>query len=556
MQSGFTGHVTPNEWRWVLIVSIMLVALAFAPFLWIVLNNDPDSGWHFMGALHGHLEASAYLSRVRQGIEGNILVQFLHTPERHPGIIVQPIYSLLGQMSRLAADSLSPILVFHVARVSVTVFMYLALYQLAAVIWVRVRTRRVFFVLVSVGSGFGWISVALTVGRSIGSMPIDITHSQISPFFSGLVSIHIPLTIACLALVTAIIVAALRPGVQTVPSVKNSGIVAFVLGIILVLSYPESYMVLALSLSITIGIQWFFARKITYREILWMLWILVPALPILIYYVLILRSNHFVTEWIQQRAGQPIDPFQLIIGFGGVLLIGLPSIIRAIRLFESDSDRYMIIWLLVASIGALLPMDIRTHCLVGAMIPVAYFATRAIEDVWRKRFPPPYRKMVFSITIPILMISNLLILFVPIIPLSSAHPTAWSGLVVSTEYRAAFDWLDEQTSASDVVMASPEIGGWLPLWLGARSVAGHPYETMNVVEKISMVSQWYRIDAIEECENMLTGLKDFEQVYNVNFVIYGPRESLLGDAKCLNRLNFVASFGNVAIYQVPVLFPQ
>jgi hypothetical protein len=555
MQSGFTGHVTPVEWRWVLVVSIMFVGLAFVPFLWIAISSDPDSGWQFMGALHSHIEASAYLSRIRQGMEGNALMQFLHTPESHPRFILQPIYPLLGQISRLAADNLSSILVFHVARVSVTVFMYLSLYQLAATIWMRVRTRRTFFVMVSVGSGFGWVIVAVSGGQIPSNPPIDLIHSQLSPFFSGLVSIHVPLAITCLALLSAIIIAALRPGVQSVPTVQNSGIVAFILGIVLTLLYPEAYILFALSLGITIAVQWYFAKKITNREILWMMWILVPALPIFIYFMLIIRSNPFVMEWIQQRASDPINLTQLFIGLGGVLIVGLPSIMRAIRRFESDGDRFMIIWLLVACIGSLLPIDVRAHFLVGIMIPVAYFATRSVEDVWLRRFPHRYRVMIFAMTIPFFMISNLLVLLIPLVPLTSV-PTESAGLVIPTEYRAALEWLDKRVSDNDVVLSSPEIGSWIPLWLGARSVVGHPNETMNALEKVDSVAQWYQIQTLDKCDSSLRQIEGFHQRYYVRYVIYGSYERRLGDGDCLRLLNFMASFGDVEIYQVPIAFPR
>lgn len=555
MQSGFTGHVTPFEWRWVLVVSIMLVGLAFVPFLWVVINGNADSGWQFMGALHNHVEASAYLSRIRQGMDGDMLIQFLHTPESHTRFILQPIYPLLGQISRLASDNLSSILVFHVARVSVTVFMYLALYQLAATIWLRVRTRRMFFILVSVGSGFGWLVLVLTGGKTSSIAPIDLVHSQLSPFFSGLVSVHIPLAIACLALLAAITISAFRPGVDSVPTVQNSGIVAFVLGIVVTLLYPEAYVLYAVSLGITIGMQWYFAKEITKREILWMGWSLVPALPILIYFILIIRSNPFVMEWVQQQSNYSLDVFQLFIGLGGLVLVGLPSIMRAIRRFESDGDRFMIIWLLVACIGSLLPMNIRTHFLIGIMIPVAYFATRSIEDVWLKYFPRRNRTLIFATTIPFFMISNLLVLLIPLIPLSSATPTESAGLVISTEYRATLEWLDKRVNDREVVLSSPEIGTWIPVWLGGHSVAGHTNETMDAIEKVNAIQNWYLLTSLEDCENSLLRVNGFMQQFTVEYVIYGPLERRLGDGVCLQTLNFVASFGDVEIYRVPKAFP-
>lgn len=556
MQSGFTGHVTPSEWRWVLTASILLVGLAFIPFLWVFLSNAPDSGWQFMGALHGHIEASAYLSRIRQGMEGNLLVEFLHTPEHHEGIIFQLIYPLLGQVSRLASDSLSPILVFHVARVSVTVFMYLALYQLAATIWMRIRTRRIFFVLVAVGSGLGWVVVVLTGGQTPSQLPIDMILPQISPFFAGLVSVHTPLTIACLALLVAIFVEALRPGIEDSPSVRNKGALAFALGIVLVLLYPEAYVLFALVSIITVAIGWYFARRMTQRELLWLMWSLVPALPILIYDILIIRSNPFVMEWIDQRTFQTINIVQLLVGLGGMLIFGLPSIIRALRRFESDGDRFMIVWLFVGCIGAILPLVIQAHFLVGIMIPLAYFASRSIEDVWIKRIHRLYRRRLFAVLALLLMISNLFALIVPVIPLGSRNPTNSSGLVVSSEYRAALEWLGRQNLRGQVVMASPEIGIWIPAWLGAKTVGVHPTETMDAGVKADMIAEWYQMSAEDECVQSLIRINGFQERYSVNFVIYGSLEARFGEGDCLESLIFVANFGDVEIYQLPAVLPR
>lgn len=555
MQSGITGHVNPAEWRWVFVVSILLVGLAFVPFLWFVINNDADSTWQFMGALHGHVESSAYISRIQQGMRGDVLVQFMHTPEAHSGFILQPIYPLLGQVSRFAADNLSPILVFHVARVSVTVFMYMTLYQLAATIWTRVRTRRVFFVLVSVGSGLGWVSLVTAQLTGIRNVPIDLAYVHLSPFYSGLVSIHVPLAIACMALLGAIIISEFRPGVTTLPTVRNSGVIAFALGIVLVLMDAEAYVTIAIALIITILAHWYFAKKITNRELLWMLWTLVPALPFLIYNILIIRSNPFVQEWIRQRAEYHVDPIQLILALGVMLWIGIPSIIRAVRYFESDSDRFMIIWLLVSCFGVFVPIDIRVYFLVGVMIPIAYFATRSIEDVWIKYIARRYRTLVFSFLAVFLMISNLVVLLTPLIPLMSSNPSNSAGMILSQEYGVALGWLNPRTNSSDVVLASPEVSSWIPVWLGSHSVAGHPYETMTSREKVADVTEFYNYDS-DDCDSAYRRIDGFEQAYTVRYLIYGPMERKLGDGICQDAVIFMASFGEVEIYQLLTQYPR
>lgn len=555
MQSGYTGHITRAEWRWVLMISVIFVILAFIPFIWFAVSS-PGTDWQFMGAIHGHLDVSAYLSRIRQGMEGELLVTFLHTPERHESALIQPIYPLLGQISRLASDNLSPILVFHVARISVAIFMYLALYQLAAVIWVRVRSRQLFFVIVSFFSGFGWIGVALSGGTLPGNLSVDLTQSHIYPFYSSLISVHVPLTIACIALLAAIIINAFRPGVDSVPTVNNSGIVAFGLSIVLVFIYPESYVLFALSLLITVVAHWYFAREITPREGLWMLWILVPALPVVIYYLLLMRSNPFFMEWLIQRSGYLPSPINVMIGLGGVLIIAIPAIFRAIRRFESDGDRYMIVWLAVALIGVYLPIAIHAFFLIGVMIPIAYFATRAIEDVWLKYIPRRRRILVLIVSLPFLIMSNMFALALPIISLNDEPAIHSAGTVLSSDYRVTLEWLNPRVSGRHVILASPEVGAWIPLWLGSRTVYGHPTETMQAQTKLREVHSWYAMNTREDCSNLVAGEVGFERRYSVNYVIYGPLEKRLGPAECIKNLVFVASFGDVSVYQVFVDVPR
>ncbi len=555
MQSGITGHVNPSEWRWVFIVSILLVGLGFIPFLWVVINSDADTTWQFMGALHGHIEASAYITRIHQGMQGDILVQFMHTPEVHNNVILQPIYPLLGLVSRLASDNLSPILVFHVARVSVTVFMYMALYQLAATIWTKVRTRRIFFVLIAVGSGFGWVNLLIASITGITTVPLDLTYAHISPFYSGLTSIHVPIAITCIALLSAIIVSEFRPGVTTLPSVQNSGLIAFLLGIVLVLMYTEAYIMIAIALIITSIAQWYFAKSVSRRELLWMMWTLVPALPFLIYSILVIRSNPFIQEWIRQRSSETVDPIQLVLALGLMIWIGLPALTRAVRRFESDSDRYMIIWLLVSCLGSFLPLDMRIHFLVGVLIPIAYFATRSIEDFWLKYFARRFRMFIFAFLTVFLMISNLVVLLTPMIPLSSSNPTNSAGMILSTEYGVAMEWLSRRTIKSDVVLASPDVSVWIPVWVGTHAVNGHPHETMAARDKLETVNELYNFET-DACDTAFRRLSGFERQYTIGYMLYGPQEQQLGDGMCRDSLIFIASFGDVEIYQISTQFPR
>ena len=286
MHSGFTAHVTSAEWRWVVIVSLGLLLLAFAPFALIALNSPSATDWMFMGILHNSRDGATYLSKMLLGVNGDWLVHFQHTPESHNSAFIQVMYPFLGHIAALLG---APVLiVFHVSRAIAALVMYLALYQLAATIWMRIRTRRIFFVLVALGSGFGWLYTLLTNG---GAQSPDILMPEAFPFYSSLVNVHFPLSIACLALLVGIVIDVFRPGVEDEPHVGNNGLAAVLLSLLLGVLYPQSLVPMGGALVLYAGLRWRRRRKVVWRELSWLLVILLPVVPLAVYYWAIITYN-------------------------------------------------------------------------------------------------------------------------------------------------------------------------------------------------------------------------------------------------------------------------
>jgi hypothetical protein len=101
-----------------------------------------------------------------------------------------------------------------------------------------------------------------------------------------------------------------------------------------------------------------------------------------------------------------------------------------------------------------------------------------------------------------------------------------------------------------VVLASPAVSLWLPAWVNARVVYGHPYETLQASTKRQAVLEWYRAQPGFDCTALLNGQYAFEdRRYHVSYVVYGPREQALGATEtCLSGLRLAATFGSVTVY--------
>jgi hypothetical protein len=536
--------VTRAEWRWVFLVSVTLILFSFTPYITLAVLNPPGADWQFMGALHDYEDGAASMARIRQGENGNFLMYFAHTPEAHTGALVHPIYALLGLLARFSIRS--PILWFHLGRMVVSAFMYIAIYQLGASIWVKVNTRRIFFVIATIGSGFGWLYALLTQLGGTG-IALDLAIPQTSPFFSSAVNVHYPLTIACLAWLVSVIVPIFRPGEHTEPSVANEGLLVFLVSLLLAFVYPDALLPLGIAYVLSVAIQWRGNRKVSAREVRWGLWILVPALPLVAYDILTVMNNPVVAAWVIQRGNRVPSVPMLLLGLGLPLIIALPALYRAFRRFEADGDRFMLLWLLSMIITMYLPLELSQYLIAGIMLPIAYFATRAIIDFWFERIKRRYRGWVYVVSVPILMLSHVFWLYLPVFPIVGNWSNV-SGNVLEQDYVDAFDYLDGEIGRGTVILASPDVGAWIPVWTDGRPVYGHYAETVDAQEKKQGVEAWYTASG-DDCWDLL-------QRYNVRFVILGPRERRLGSGECVSNLILAASSNNVNVYAVPRDIPR
>lgn len=520
-------HITPAEWRWVVVFAVGLTALAFVPFLWVAFSGASRSDWQFMGVLNNYRDGATYLSKMTQGMEGSWLVNFRHTPEPHSGVFIQALYPALGQLARLLR--IPSIALFHAARVVASLIMYMALYHLGASIWTRLRTRRLFFLLIAFGSGMGWLFSPLMMGDI--TFP-DLSIAEIYPFYSSLVNVHFPLSLACISLLASVLIIEFRPGATSDPSLSNGGLVAGLLSFALSLLFPQALVPFGVAVGAYIAAYWIQKRKITMRELRWLLVVVLPAVPVAAYYAAIVSYNSVVAEWNRQNITSSPAPLIFVLGLGVPLLIALPGIYRAIRRFEADGDRLMLLWLVAMVVLMYLPTNIQRRFTAGMMIPIVYFATRSLEDFWFHYVNRRWRFRLLVVVIPFIIFTNLLLL------VGNLRVTVGPFLV--RDYAVAFQWLSQNTSPDDVILASEPVSVWVPSWVGSRVVYGHPFETLNAVVKQQQVLDWYT-GQTTDCGALLAE-------YRVQYVIVGPQERELGQTPCLTELNQVFQADSVSVY--------
>ncbi len=534
-------NVSPSEWRWVAIVSGILVTLTLLPYAWALIASV-DTPYTFMGILSNPKDGATYLSKIQQGADGNWLFELRHTPQSHDPAGFHLFYLGLGHIASLFG--LSNVVIFHLARVATSFFMFAGLYNLGASIWSRPRPRRLFFMLVSVGSGLGWLALVFYPGE----LAPDLLVPEGFPLLAAYTNPHFPLAIGCQALLTTIFIRVFRPGYFEAPTSDNGGLSVIILSIILAIISPPSLIAMGGALVAFILIRGYLLTKtarqnpkfqqklienhqiipiskfqVPMHEARWAAMLILPAAPLALYYLMVFRFNDVFGDFNQQNITISPNIILFIFGYGLLLILAIPGLLRAFRRFEPDGDQIMLLWFLVNVLLIYTPFALQRRLFIGLIIPIVYFAVRAIEDYWVERVPERLR------------MASLIFLFVFILPthvFTFGAPLAFAVLdqeagadnllLVHENYLAAFDELDAMGGKNGVVLSSPAIGLWLPSQTQMRPVYGHEFETVPAEERREQVEDFYRgIDCV-------TLLESDKLPFHVRYVLWGPKEDDMG----------------------------
>jgi hypothetical protein len=552
MQRMTSPGISPAEWRWVIIFSGLLVLITMLPYAWAFASDSPTDSWHFMGMLPNPQDGATYLSKIGEGQRGQWLFTLQYTPETHQGAAINEFYLFLGNFARLIG--LSALVMYHVSRLVTGFMMYISIYYLGAVIWPRLRPRRLFFSLIGVGSGLGWLALIFALSYKAGitpdTLPTDLSIPESIPFFATFVNPHFPLAVALIALLASIFVMVFRPGFDQEPALGNGGIAVVLITVALCIVQPQGWVPIGGALILYVAIQTWRIRRIPKMELNWVLLALLPALPFLIYYYAIATSNTAMVIWSKQNSTPSPNPIFYVLGFGLILLVAIPGLGRAFRRFERDGDRFMLVWFVTNVLLLYAPLGLQRRLVIGLIIPIAYFAVRALEDYWFHKISPKWRDAALIALFVFILPSNILSLGIPLFGVSSPQAGITGNQLLPADYAEAINWLRVNARSGQVVLAPPRLSLWIPAYSPLRVVYGHPFETLNATEKLAEVEDWYQG---KNCQELL-------RKYNIRYVVSadlnienlnGKPEDEYNDACTKTLGTAVKTFDTIAIYEIP-----
>ncbi len=473
-----------------LLTSVAILALMIFPYL--IAQTITDPGTIFGGFLLNPIDGNTYLAKMQQGWQGQWVFHLPYSAESNSGASLFLFYLFLGHLARWF--SLSPILVFHLARILSACLLLAALKVFFEHIFSdRPKVAFWAFFFAGFGSGLGWL-VALA-----GGFTSDFWVAEAYPFLAMYSNPHFSLGLAILLWFLA---------QDRRPFRKRNFLISAVAGLLLGIVLPFG---VAVAVVVALGVSIY--DWLTTKGSSWQIplaFLSTGGLAILYQYIVV-RTDPILAAWDQQNQTPSPAVWDFVVSFSPLLFLSIKGLIQSFRL-RSRPVILLSVWLVLGFLLIYLPFNLQRRFILGYMIPIAGLAAFGLADI-KLKHKNWIAVSAVCLTLPTLAI----ILLGGILAVKNGEST----LVIRQTEMNAFTFLAQKSQVNDLVLASPESGLLIPAYTGRRVLYGHPFETVDAQAEKSAVEAFFRNP---------TAADEFEWMRRegVKWILWGPRENALG----------------------------
>ena len=521
-----------------LLLGVVFIMLISVPYVWAF--NNAGSDHDFGGFLLNPIDGNSYLAKMYQGWLGWWKFSLPYTHQPGSGGYLFLFYLALGQITRLVNGSLLG--VFHISRIIGSIILVLSIWNFFHQTMTSRRSLWLAFSLALLGSGLGWVAA------TYGLFTADFWVAEGYPFLSAYANPHFPLG-------TAILIWVLSPNREFDQKARKifrflPDMLLVFLGLLLALILPFGVVIAGVVLG-GLGLWEFvtgYPSKIrehrtkpgiadVLRDISsWkrLIFVLLGGLPMMIYQIWITQSNPELAAWNAQNFTASPAIWDLILSYSPIILLAIPGGYLVWKSKESKA-MLLLIWAVLGLLMLYIPWSLQRRFLLGYMIPLAGLAAVGLDHLFMQ-----HRKsaLVLLILVVLLIVpTNLMILVGGIQAVNVNEPK----ILLSHEEIAALNWIALNADQEAIVLASPEMGLFVPAYTGRRVVYGHPFETISAAEMQEAV------------EDFFSGQIDIEELpvsKEVDFILYGPREKEFGTITLAGEFKLVHHSGDVRIFEI------
>ena len=464
-----------NGYRVCAAITLAVFIASSLPYLYGYLRQD--AGRTFTGIAFDVPDTAQYFAWMRAFARQPLIANPL-TPEPGAARYFNLQWWLLGQLGY--NTPLGPVLAYQGLRLAALAGFAVALVAFCAIVlrrgWVLA------FGLAMLSSGFGWVLVIAKAWAPRLWYPLAAQIGEPNTIFSA---VGFPHLLVAGGLMVAIFALFLRAADAHREGGWHPGRLAVIAGLTLALGFSHGYDMIPLLAfpAATVLVQLWQLRRLP--PTFWPgVAIAVGAAPPVLYVLLLTRLDATWQGVLSQygNAGVYTPPLPLL-----VVLLGLPLPLALWQLRPAawrglDTPALFVrLWCVVGFALLYIPTDYQIKMLTGYQVPLAVLAARTVR-AW---YGAAERRLAGR-RLPLSPVALLVGAVLGCAILTNVYLVAWRMLdlerrqypyYLATSDVRALEALDGVTSPGDVVLASPEVGVFVPVYSSARPFVAHWAQT-------------------------------------------------------------------------------
>jgi hypothetical protein len=493
---------------------------------------------------NGHLtfddDSNAYYAFMNQSKAGQWLFYNPFTPEKHKAVFFNLEFLIVGKLAALTGISLE--VAVQIVRIFSIFVLCFSFYWLSSFLFTTSLMRRIVFIMVMLGGGFGWLCSIPYVDSHFRSLFYD-NFAGVHPFFSMLLAPHFLIAQAFAVLTLCLFMRAEHSRLQ-----KDYVLAALCCLIVGTLRpYDLLYLMTAFTLYIIVtGLNKtssFFSHS--YPRLL----VIIVPLPLIAYYLWLFKVHPVFRWWSIQGKTPPPFPSCLVISLGISFVLLVFGMVNWGGFKEKAPSHTLITccffssMVLIYSYPALLfALQFSTTLLIPTVLVGTMKIERTLVSMVR------HSKWVYVGITALLVVNsltsfNLLRRYIRDV-YQGKHRT-------ETKLLTVYQWLDNHSEPQEIVLAtSLTIANQIPRYTHNTTFCGWHFNTVNFNEKKAMFDKFFKVETSD------TFRKDFLKNFNIRYIFFStdkPYSNTSMDPRMLPFLKEIFRNDIAIIYRVMML---
>lgn len=511
--------ISNKELALVSLSALFFSLLAISPSIIAWLKTPP--GYVFVGSCNyfDPWDINVYLSNISWGKWGHWLWQQRYYTGSASAHFLYLFYIILGHVAYWL--NLSGPVVYHLVALFLGMGLLVLGYFLATYFLNDRLNRLVAYALICFGGGWGWL---------VGAWEIRVPDATTFP------TLRVPHFSADQLLFLSSLVTAYFLVTKVDRRFWRSLWLALFLA---ALSVIHPYMTVVASFIITLFAILMAKGRRSVSFLFYLIFPLVIAVGAVLFFLWDLWRDEALREHFLTAENFYIptpNPVAIFLGYGALSVFVIYGVWRY-RNSRSEKLLFLFTWLFVHTLSLYAPLHHQRSLLKNFYIVLALWGAQGFSFLFRSS--KTWVKGTAAYLFVSLFFSQIVLL---IFSFSIIKADNLYTYVSQPEYSGLL-WLQKNTAFGDVLLSSESFGNIAPIYAPTTSVLSHV--TVKLSEKRELAKQFYSVST-SEIER-----KSIIEQEGVDFVVFGPRERLLGnyDPAQSRLLTLVYEFSDLRIYQ-------